>query len=149
MALVPCKECKAEIFNAVDRCPQCGVNNPCLSYEEEELLRQKQRQVDAQVAEIVSFGTQKRDAYYRLDELHNQRYASGNITLTLRLLFPSAAIKQLDNELRDTVREIYRLRARMDQLVDLLPSERRNEVDHLWSYENTTSLFLQRQARNQ
>lgn len=148
MALVPCKECKAQIFNAVDKCPQCGVNNPCLSYEEEKLLREKQRQVDAQVTEILGLGSQKRDAYHRLDELHSRRYTGGSLTLTVRLFFPSAAIKQLDKEFRDTVNEIYRLRARMDQLVDLLPSERRSEVDHLWSYENTTSPFLQRQARN-
>lgn len=147
MALAPCKECKAQIFNAVDKCPQCGVNNPCVSYEEEELLREKQRQIDVQVAEILRLGALKRAAYTRLDELHSQRYTGGGVTLTLRALFPSAAMKQIEKEFDDTVREIYRLRARMDQLLDLLP-ERTNEVIHLWNYENTTSPFLQREARN-
>ncbi len=148
MALAPCKECKAQIFNAVDKCPQCGVSNPCISYEEEELLREKQRQIEAQVAEILRMGAQKRAAYYRLEELRGRRYDVGKLTLIVRGFFPNAAIKQLDKEFEDTVREIYRLRGCMDQLVDLLPVERRSEVEHLWSYENTTSIFLQRKGRD-
>jgi hypothetical protein len=148
MALAPCKECKAQIFSAADKCPQCGVSNPCVSYDEEELLREEQRKIDVQVAEILKLGAQKKTAYARLDELHVQRYTGGSLTLTLRALFPSAAIKQINKEFEDTVREIYSLRGRMDQLLDLLPSERRSEVNHLWNYENTTSPFLQRSARN-
>ena len=40
MALVACKECKKKIYVGASVCPQCGVQNPGVSYEEERLLRE-------------------------------------------------------------------------------------------------------------
>jgi hypothetical protein len=140
MALVACKECSAQIFVGVDICPQCGVPKPCVSDEEEQLNHEKQAAEDAQVAEILRLGAQKKAAYVRLDQLEGELFGDGVLMSLLRALFPSAARKAKREEFEDTQRKIYALRGRMDELWDLVPAGRLSEIHHLWSIENTTSL---------
>jgi len=140
MALAACKECSAQVFIGADKCPHCGVPRPGVSYEEERLNREKQAAEDAQVAEILRLGEQKKAAYERLDELEGQLFAGNKLMIFLRTLFPSEARKASREEFDATVSKIYALRGRMDELWKLIPTERLSEISHLWSIENTTSL---------
>ena len=38
--LIECKECRKDISDKADSCPQCGVPNPAVSYELERLNRE-------------------------------------------------------------------------------------------------------------
>jgi uncharacterized Zn finger protein (UPF0148 family) len=147
MALVACKECGAQVFVGADKCPHCGVDKPGVSYEEERLSREKQAADDQLVAEILRLGSQKKDAYLRKDELETQLMARGTLIALLRGIFPSKASKAKRAEQDETVRKIELLRRRMDELRELLPSSRIDEVIHLWDYENTTSLSQIRERR--
>jgi len=138
MALVACKLCKKQVYVGVDKCPQCGVPKPGVSYEEERLNREKRDAEDVQVAEILRLGAQKKAAYAHLDELESELFGDGMLINLLRALLPSSKAKR--KELEDTSRKIYALRGHMDELRKLVPSERLDEIDHLWDFENTTSL---------
>jgi hypothetical protein len=140
MALVAYKECAAQIFVGADKCPHCGVDKPCVSYEEERLIREKQAADDQLVAEILRLGSQKKDAYVRLDKLEMHLFGGGTFITIIGGLFPGKARRAKREEYDETVRKIEFLRRRMDELDERLPSSRKGEVDHLWDYENTTSL---------
>lgn len=140
MTLVACKLCEKQVYVGVDKCPQCGVPNPGVSYEKEKEIREKQTAEDQLVNEIIRLGARKKGAYERLDELEGQLFAGNALLILLLNLFPSAARKAKLEKFEDTKREIYALRGRMDELWDHVPSERLSEIHHLWSVENTTSL---------
>ncbi len=147
MALVACKECATQIFVGADKCPHCGVDKPGVSYEEERLIREKQAAIDAQVAEILRLGEQKKAAYERLDELEMQLRAGGTLMTGIRAFFPSENSRAKREECNEIASTIHALRGRMDELLALLPSSRTAEVIHLWDYENTTSLSQIRERK--
>jgi Arc/MetJ-type ribon-helix-helix transcriptional regulator len=98
------------------------------------------------VADILTLGSQRRDAYLRLDELEMQLQAGGALVTAVRTFLPSKGSRANREELDQTVRTIYDLRGRMDALrASLPPSCKTGEVDHLWNFENTTSLSQQRE----
>jgi hypothetical protein len=99
------------------------------------------------LAEILRLGAQKREAYERLDELEQELGAGGTVMTILRAVFRTKADKDTRAKIDDTVRTIYALRTRMDELHSLLPGSKLSEVLHLWSYEHTTSLSQQRERR--
>lgn len=43
MALIECKECKREISDQADPCPQCGVADPNTPFELEKLLQERDK----------------------------------------------------------------------------------------------------------
>ena len=147
MALVACKECAAQVYVEVDKCPHCGVPNLGVSSEKEREIREKQAAEDQLVNEIIRLGARKKDAYMRLDILEDQLFGDGVLISILLGLFPSAARKAKRAEFEKTQREIYALRGRMDELWDRVPPGRLNEVHHLWSVENTTSLSQLRESK--
>lgn len=101
------------------------------------------------VAEILRLGSQKKAAYVRLDGLEIQLRAGRTLITILRALFSKAKREELNakhEELDETIRTIHALRGRMDKLQALLAS-RSDEVAHLWNYENTTSLSIQRESK--
>lgn len=106
------------------------------------------------VDEILKLGGEKRDAYLRLDELETELMAGGAVVAMLRGIFGltfSQKYRAKREELANTVRTIEILRRRMDELKASISleghSEAYKQIDHLWNYENTTSLSQQREAR--
>ena len=97
-------------------------------------------EADERVAEILRLGAQKERAYLRKDELETQLMRGGFLIALFRGMFPSEASKAQRAEHDEAVREIHSLRRRMDDLLELLSSEKISEVQHLWDYERTTSL---------
>jgi hypothetical protein len=98
-------------------------------------------ETDERVAKILTLGARKKAAYLRMDELKMQLLAGGSLMTIVRAFFPSRRSRAIRQEYDDTVRTIEVLRWQMDELHQLLPGSRMSELAHLWSYENTTSLF--------